>query len=257
MCELLGMSANVPTDICFSFSGLMVRGGQTAPHKDGFGVTFYEGKGSRTFKDALPSCESEIAKLIQSYPIKSVCVISHIRQANRGRVSLENTHPFSREMWGQNWTFAHNGQLKGVKKLTTDHFQPVGTTDSEHAFCWLMSQIKAKYPNKPPQDRKTLFRLVAKLAPTLHEMGVANFFLADGRYLFAHCSNNLHWLTRRAPFGVASLSDVEMTVDFQQETTPNDIVTVIATKPLTTNEDWYKMAPQEYQLFDLGEPIKL
>ncbi|NMV94040.1 hypothetical protein HIV08_07080, partial [Vibrio cholerae] len=23
MCELLGMSANVPTDICFSFTGLM------------------------------------------------------------------------------------------------------------------------------------------------------------------------------------------------------------------------------------------
>ena len=23
MCELLGMSANVPTDICFSFAGLM------------------------------------------------------------------------------------------------------------------------------------------------------------------------------------------------------------------------------------------
>jgi len=27
MCELLGMSANVPTDICFSFTGLMQRGG--------------------------------------------------------------------------------------------------------------------------------------------------------------------------------------------------------------------------------------
>jgi glutamine amidotransferase len=27
MCELMGMSANVPTDICFSFSGLMQRGG--------------------------------------------------------------------------------------------------------------------------------------------------------------------------------------------------------------------------------------
>ena len=24
MCELLGMSANVPTDICFSFTGLIV-----------------------------------------------------------------------------------------------------------------------------------------------------------------------------------------------------------------------------------------
>ena len=29
MCELLGMSANVPTDICFSFRGLMQRGGAT------------------------------------------------------------------------------------------------------------------------------------------------------------------------------------------------------------------------------------
>ena len=26
MCELLGMSANVPTDICFSFTGLVQRG---------------------------------------------------------------------------------------------------------------------------------------------------------------------------------------------------------------------------------------
>ncbi len=33
MCELLGMSANVPTDICFSFTGLVQRGGGTGPHK--------------------------------------------------------------------------------------------------------------------------------------------------------------------------------------------------------------------------------
>lgn len=40
MCELLGMSANVPTDICFSFTGLMQRGGKTGPHRDGWGITF-------------------------------------------------------------------------------------------------------------------------------------------------------------------------------------------------------------------------
>lgn len=55
MCELLGMSANVPTDICFSFTGLVQRGGGTGPHKDGWGITFYEGKGCRTFKDPQPS----------------------------------------------------------------------------------------------------------------------------------------------------------------------------------------------------------
>ena len=38
MCELLGMSANVPTDICFSFTGLVQRGGGTGPHKDGLWI---------------------------------------------------------------------------------------------------------------------------------------------------------------------------------------------------------------------------
>ena len=66
MCELLGMSANVPTDICFSFTGLMLRGGKTGPHKDGWGITFYEGKGFRTFKDPEPSAQSPIARLVQA-----------------------------------------------------------------------------------------------------------------------------------------------------------------------------------------------
>ena len=34
MCELLAMSANTPTDLCFSFTGLTRRGGQTGPHKE-------------------------------------------------------------------------------------------------------------------------------------------------------------------------------------------------------------------------------
>jgi Predicted glutamine amidotransferase len=110
------MSANVPTDICFSFSGLIKRGGETGSHKDGWGIAFYEGKGYRSFHDPVASANSEVAKFIQQYSIKSTQVICHIRKANRGRVCLENTHPFSRELWGQIWSFAHNGQLKGIKK---------------------------------------------------------------------------------------------------------------------------------------------
>jgi predicted glutamine amidotransferase len=98
MCELLGMSANVPTDICFSFSGLMQRGGGTGPHRDGWGISFYEGKGIRSFHDPKPSVDSEIAHLIRQHPIKSLVVISHIRQANVGSVCLENTHPLLRRV---------------------------------------------------------------------------------------------------------------------------------------------------------------
>jgi glutamine amidotransferase len=255
MCELLGMSANVPTDICFSFSGLMQRGGNTGPHRDGWGITFYEGKGFRTFKDPNPSFNSKIAELVQNYPIKSCAVVSHIRQANRGGVNLENTHPFTRELWGRYWTFAHNGQLTGYDSLETGRFRPVGGTDSELAFCWLLSRLEQRYP-EPPQDMQQMFVYVADCCEQLKELGVFNMLLSDGEYVMTFCTNHLYWITRRAPFGKASLIDEDMTVNFQEETTPNDVVTVIATQPLTENESWARMKPGEFNLFHFGELLE-
>lgn len=254
MCELLGMSANVPTDICFSFKGLKERGGRTGPHKDGWGVAFYENKGVCTFKDALPSYQSEIARLVSDYPIKSTAVVAHVRQANRGRVALENTHPFTRELWGRYWTYAHNGQLSDYKKLPVARFQPVGTTDSERAFCFLLSKLAERYPVKRPGP-KAAFRFVNTLLPQLQKLGVFNMLLTDGEYQLAFCTTKLHWITRRAPFGVARLSDVDVDIDFAKETTPQDVVTIIATEPLTNNEQWRKMKTGESQLFRFGEPI--
>ena len=137
MCELLGMSANVPTDIRFSFTGLMQRGGRTGPHRDGWGIAFYEQRGARLFHDPCPSCESEVARLVQQHSIKSRIVISHIRRANRGRVCLENTHPFTRELWGRSWVFAHNGDLKDFHPPLDAHHQPAGSTDSAACFMGL------------------------------------------------------------------------------------------------------------------------
>lgn len=280
MCELLGMSANVPTDICFSFTGLIQRGGKTGPHADGWGITFYEGqsynnKGCRSFKDPSPSCDSKIADLVANYPIKSCAVVSHIRQANSGAVSLENTHPFTRELWGRNWTYAHNGQLgnsgqlENFESLDTGFYTPVGETDSEHAFCWLLQQLKNRYSPSPddsvaknsapesliPENKADVFGYIVELAGQLNDLGVFNMLLTDGEYLLAYCSNNLYWITRRAPFGEASLKDEDVVIDFKQETTPDDVVTVIATQPLTSNEVWQQIQPGEYCLFRYGEKI--
>ncbi|MBR9727249.1 class II glutamine amidotransferase [Shewanella intestini] len=254
MCELLAMSANVPTDIVFSFTGLAERGGVTGPHVDGWGITFYEGKGSRTFKDAKPSSESHVAKLIKSYPIKSEMVISHIRQANRGEVSLENTHPFSRELWGRNWTYAHNGQLSDYQeKFNTTRFHAVGDTDSELAFCWILDSVVKKFGNTAPNDLQAVFSYIATLADEIRQLGVFNMILSDGNDLMFYCSNNLSYITRRAPFGQAKLIDTDVVIDFNKETTPNDVVTVIATRPLTNNELWYILQPGEWKVFNKGE----
>lgn len=253
MCELLGMSANVPTDICFSFTGLMQRGGRTGPHRDGWGIAFYEGRGCRVFHDPRPSADSEIARLIHRYPIKSGIVISHIRKATHGQVCLENTHPFVRELWGRTWTFAHNGKLANARTLPLGSFRPVGTTDSERAFCWMLGRLQARYA-RPPAHPEALGRFIEGLCAELRGRGTFNLLLSDSRHLFVHCSTHLCWLTRRAPFGQATLLDAEMAVDFERETSPGDIVTVIATRPLTAGEPWHVMGPGEFQVFIDGLP---
>jgi glutamine amidotransferase len=251
MCELLGMSASVPTDICFSFTGLIRRGGKSGPHKDGWGIVFYDGKGCRAFHDPEPSAHSPIAEFLATYSIKSDIVISHIRRANRGRVALENTHPFAREMWGQNWSFAHNGQLAGIKKLPLSAFRPVGTTDSEHAFCWMLGRLREQWA-KPPADHK-LHAALAALADEIAPHGVFNLLLSNGRTLYCYRSTKLVWLTRRAPFRPATLLDNDLTVDFAQHTTPTDIVTIVATSPLTKNEEWQPVPKDRLVAFRDGE----
>jgi predicted glutamine amidotransferase len=254
MCELLGMSANVPTDICFSFAGLMRRGGATGPHGDGWGIGFYEGRGYRAFHDPDASAESEIARFIQHYSIKSEIVLSHIRKANRSRVCLENTHPFARELWGQTWSFAHNRQLRGIKKRRLDHYCPVGATDSEYAFCWLLDQVRAAFPKRPRQP-DALWRRLAELCTDLASLGVFNLLLSNSNALYAHCSTRLCWLTRRAPFGRATLIDADMEIDFAPHAGTDDVVSIVATTPLTCDETWQAFQPGEFRVFRADKSV--
>lgn len=252
MCELLGMSANVPTDIVFSFTGLMQRGGCTGPHRDGWGIGFYEGRGLRLFQDPRASSESEVAQLVQRYPIKSEVVIGHIRQANVGKVCLANTHPFVREMWGRNWCFAHNGQLADFAP-EPGFYQPVGDTDSEAAFCDLLNRLRTEF--NEPVDVEMLLPVLVGACVAYRDKGVFNCLLSNGDWLFSFCSTKLAHITRRAPFGPAHLMDADVQVDFQSETTPNDIVTVLATAPLTNNENWNVYQSGEWRLWRAGECV--
>lgn len=254
MCQLLGMNCNVPTDIIFSFTGFATRGGRTDHHADGWGIAFFEGNGVRHFVDYQAAIASPIAELIKSWPIKSKNVISHIRKATQGRVALENCHPFVRELWGRYWVFAHNGDLKNFTPVLDGPFRPVGTTDSEWAFCYLLQQLRKRFGDDLPA--------LADLTPALRELseeiasyGIFNMMLSDGSALFAHCTTNLHYIVRQYPFAEAHLADEEVSVDFSQVTTPDDRVAVIVTEPLTANEVWTPFLPGELKVFVDGMPI--
>jgi len=251
MCELLGMECNVPTDIVFSFTGLRQRGGKTGPHADGWGLAFYEGRGTRIFLDPEPACSSPLARFVAEHPIKTLLAIGHIRQRTRGATTLANTHPFVRELWGRNWVFAHNGTLKTVRRRKLGSFRPVGTTDSEHAYCYLLESLRRRF-RAYPKRVTDLWQAVADIGAEIAEHGTFNFLLGDGRHLFARCGTRLCHVVRKAPFGPARLADDDVTVDFSAVTTPRDRVAVVATRPLTKDETWVQGSPGDLWVFDGG-----
>ena len=255
MCQLLGMNCNVPTDICFSFTGFQARGGLTDHHTDGWGITFFEGKGVRQFLDPNASAHSPVADFIRTYPIKSKNVIAHIRKATQGEVKLENTHPFVREIWGQYWSFAHNGDLKEFTPKLDGRFLPVGNTDSEKAFCYILQELKKEFGETCP-ELKRLGQKLHQLTLELAAYGAFNFLLSNGEFMLAHCSTRLASIIRKAPFKVAHLKDQDVTVDFSEVTTTHDRVAVIATYPLTENEEWLVHSPGTLLLFIEGAIIE-
>jgi glutamine amidotransferase len=143
------MECNVPTDIVFSFSGLRQRGGKTAPHGDGWGLAFYEGRATRVFLEPAPACVSPLARFVADHPIKTLLAIGHVRRRTRGATTLANTHPFVRELWGRHWVFAHNGTLRAVRRYKLGQFHPIGTTDSEHAYCFLLERLRTSFREYP------------------------------------------------------------------------------------------------------------
>lgn len=255
MCELLGMECNTPTDIVFSFTGFACRGGRTGPHADGWGLAFYEGRAARVFLDPQPCAKSPLAEFVRTHPIKTELAIAHIRRRTRGPVALANTHPFMRELWGRYWIFAHNGHLPDFVPELDGQFTPVGETDSERAFCWLLQSLHRLFGRQQP-PREALFDALHRLSLDLGARGVCNFLLSNGDCLIAHCSTRLSYIVRQAPFAVAHLCDQDLSIDFREVTTPDDRVAVVATVPLTDNERWETMPRGSLWLFHDGAPVR-
>lgn len=242
-----------PTDITFSFRGFSQRAGITSDHSDGFGIAFFEDKACRLFVDNQSAVESPIAEFVRNYPIKSRNVIAHIRKATQGKITLENSHPFIRELWGRQWIFAHNGDLHNFHPRLSGQFTPVGNTDSELAFCYLLEHLVQKFGYVEPSVHD-VFHALEEISPTIAEHGTFNFCLSNGQALYSYATTKLHWIVREYPFQPARLIDIDVEVDFSQVTTPEDRVAVITTEPLTDNEAWFAYTPGEMILFQDGKP---
>ncbi len=203
MCELLGLSARLPTRLTFSLEVFAAHGGATDHHRDGWGMAFFEEGDARLFREPHPAAASPLVRFLERCGPASTLVVSHIRRATAGRVRLADTHPFARELGGRLHVFAHNGRLDGIARRLplTGRFRPIGATDSEHAFCALLERLAPVWAAGAPEVEARTAAVTA-FARTLRALGPANFLYADGELLFVHGHRRRQHDGRLAPPGL-------------------------------------------------------
>lgn len=258
MCELLAMSTEYPTNLTLSLRTLAEHS-SSGGHVDGWGVGFYEGKDLRRVRDTVSAHESPWVKHVEEHGLTSRLALAHIRKATRGDVHLENTQPFQRELGGRIHAFAHNGDVPAVfefGKYRSPNFHPIGTTDSEIVFCYLLERLRTAWLADEAPDFETRWRIFRETCAEFRPMGPANFLYADGEYLFAHGNRRsqadgvvrppgLHFLCQEcARPKDAELSGEGLSITTTRLEVERQRVVLVASVPLT-EEPWEALAEGE------------
>lgn len=162
---MLGAVFPRPADPAFvrelfgQFRGL-VRTGKDGPHPDGVGiVTSTRGKVEYQLRTpfAADDPRSEFAAAVERLATARPTgpVLAHVRAASAGRIAVENTHPFVRDIVEAEpprargtpaasrgrWAFCHNGTVYGDIPAPPG-FVCAGDTDSERLFLHLLARLR-------------------------------------------------------------------------------------------------------------------
>lgn len=198
MCELLGFSSYKPITLTEHLRKFGSRGGKTADNPDGWGLATRVNDTWQLQKGAEAAADSE-RYLTSIQHVHSNLVIAHVRKANPPSACVaENTHPFVRECCGRSWVFAHNGKVPEVTQPNGCCFpkasKPLGVTDSEHAFYYLLDEIASVF--NASTDHSIWLQKLASLSASIAAYGQFNFLMSDGDYLIAYGHDRLHHLER-------------------------------------------------------------
>jgi len=189
MCELFALSSSQPKALTYSLHEFSQNGSSLRSNRDGWGIALAKDRGAILVKEPKPATDSIWAKFIAENSIKTNTAIAHVRYATRGAHTMENTHPFRRALGRSVHVFAHNGTIKNIENVVrVDElaFTPLGDTDSELAFCELLTRLKPLYNEDPLPPSDARFDVFRSVCEDFRQLGSSNFLYYDGDVLFAH-----------------------------------------------------------------------
>jgi glutamine amidotransferase len=157
---------------------------------------------------------------------------------------------------------AHNGNLPGIEEIIPSNGCILeGETDSERAFCYLLSLLEPLWLAGTPalSDRASV---IGRVFRELAELGIANFLYSDGDYLYAFADKRTQKDGSIEPPGICfqerhccqsdkdSLTAAGVNIDCLPQH-----ACLFASVPLT-DEKWQPLAQHETVVVESGDLVR-
>lgn len=278
MCELMGMSFAKPVVANVSIQAFSLRSEENA---DGWGLAWYPDRSVALVKQPM-RWSVQHTQFLEHYPgLLSSIYVAHVRHRTTGSTPTHaDTHPFTRELGGRDYCFAHNGTLTGAFwQRDLGRFRPIGSTDSEFLFCLLLAELE-RFGRVAKEAAEVRSEIQSEQQPTipqgengpgieqqwkwlhqfllrLNDHGKLNCILTDGeRMLVYHDRNGWKNLTYRNLFlhedTMQSFGDATVAVNLQSA--PVNHGTIVATNPLSVG-GWEQFLPGEMKILHQGNIV--
>ncbi|NDJ22412.1 ergothioneine biosynthesis protein EgtC [Nostoc sp. B(2019)] len=161
---------------------------------DGFGMGWYHNQKDTEpfiYKNTLPIWNDINLPSLSRY-VESKCVLAYVRSATPGQaIDFANCQPFN----DQQLLFIHNGRIENFRQtlhrkirstLTQSLYEKInGSTDSEHIFALLLSQIKINKHRPSQYALRTTLLTLLEMAKRYQVEVSANIVFSDGHRLIA------------------------------------------------------------------------
>jgi glutamine amidotransferase len=258
MCELLGISCSVKVRPGRYFKTFRRRGEELPEgegNPDGWGIALYpDGRAVQVIKEHIPAASSKLSEFLSTYEhLCSKIFVAHVRKASRGFVTYSNTHPFSREVGGRDYAFAHNGTIRCIGRFSLGRHKPVGDTDSEHLFCHILDYIAQRgIRGWTEEDLFEFWKFLIAINrwPTKDQEvpNKLNLLLTDGVTLLAYTdfygNGSLYRQILRVHGEVLSCGR-KLSACSQLKDNGEESIGIVATRPVSGDKLWVSMEPGE------------
>ncbi len=249
MTQLLALSFDAPTS-----PGIRLLGAErldASPDATyGWGLAWYpmDEPAASVVKDPTSSGQRALTAVISDWErFSSTVFVGHLRGAAKRR-TLQDTHPFRRSHAGRDWVLAHNGDLRhGFREALplgdAPSFEPLGRTDSEHAFCWLLERIREV---RGRRLRDVGYERVLGWLHHINRLGTLNLLLSDGVDLLIYSDawgyKPLSWTRHCPPHAPIHVRTEELELELGSSADSARTALIVSTHPLS-DEGWQPVAP--------------